>query len=119
MSTPKTLTIEIPFYDGSHLEIDLSVSVTYQPRLGCSFYFSAKQGCWYPGEDPELEIISIDYIPGSKLDDMSLWAGIQAKVRENLIEDDTQLWEHFCDVLNENADRRDQAQQEKTVEHSQ
>jgi hypothetical protein len=49
----------------------------------------------------------VDFIPGSKLDDMSLWTRIEAQVRKNLMEDDSQLWEHFADHMENNADSRD------------
>jgi hypothetical protein len=99
--------IEGPIENDDGTEIDIEVNVTYIPRMGNQHYFSVKHGCWFPGDQPEIEVISVDFIPGSKLDDMSLWTRIEAQVRKNLMEDDSQLWEHFADHMENNADSRD------------
>jgi len=114
MIIDKTLTKKVNFWDdcfgeGDGVEIDIEVAVTYLPRPGCTDYFSPMSGCWYPGDAPELEILTIHYIPGSKLDDMTLWPQIEAKVRKELEEDPQELWEHFYDTIQENANKRDEA----------
>lgn len=96
-----------PIDDDKGTDIDIEVSVTYLPRPGSPDYFSKKHGCWFPGEPFEIEVISVDYIPGSKLEDMSLWSAIEARVRKDLMQDDLELREHFQEHTENNADSRD------------